>query len=237
MVTKIRLQKYIRDLLGMSRRKSDDLIAAKKVQVNGVTAKLGQLVDPQKDTVTVEGKELRGTKKLTYILLNKPAGYLTTRYDPHNPNTVYDLLPKDMNNLFPVGRLDRDTEGLLILTNDGDLSYQLTHPKHEIEKEYFAIITGKLLLNEKKQIEGGINDIDLHTSPAKVKVLRQSSSETQLNITLHEGQKREIRRIFAYFGHNVKYLKRTRVKSLKLEGLEKGKWRTLIEGEVKVLFA
>ena len=231
----LRLQKHIRDILGISRRKADDLIAEGKVEVNGAKAVLGQVVDPSCDTVMVDGKELRGVKSVAYIVMNKPYGYLTTRYDPHSPDTIYNLLPESMRSLFPVGRLDRDTEGLLILTNDGDLAYKLTHPKFEVEKEYYVVINGSLKPQEKAEIEKGIKTPDIDTSNAKLRVVLTTPSETQLYLTIHEGQKREIRRIFAHFGYNVKFLKRVRLKDLTLDKLQKGEWRTLTAEELRRL--
>jgi 23S rRNA pseudouridine2605 synthase len=231
---KIRLQKHIRDITGISRRSAEELIEHRLVRVNGEVAQLGSSVEPGEDIVVVKGKELKKetSKELTYIMMHKPAGYLTSRYDPHNPVTVYNLLPDDMRFVFPVGRLDRDTEGLLLFTNDGDLSYKLTHPKFEIEKEYFVTLNGELKSKEVSQIEKGIRTGDFKTSPAKIKTLSGRRNETNLQIILREGQKREIKRIFAFFRHKVLYLKRLRIKHLELGDLPKGEWRYLTKEEV-----
>lgn len=231
---KTRLQKYIRDITGISRRYAEELIEHRLVRVNGQVAQLGSSVETGKDIVVVKGKKLKedASKEFTYIMLHKPAGYLTSRFDPHNPVTVYKLLPEDMRFVFPVGRLDRDTEGLLLLTDDGELSYKLTHPKFEVEKEYFVTITGELKSKEVSQIEKGIRTGEFKTSPAKIKTLRCRRNETNLQIILREGQKREIKRIFAFFRYKVLYLKRLRVKHLELGDLPKGEWRNLTKEEV-----
>ncbi|EKD99830.1 MAG: ribosomal large subunit pseudouridine synthase B [uncultured bacterium] len=221
---KLRLQKYIRDQTGVSRRKAEELISAGLVTVGGKQADLGMSVDDVSDVVELNGEKLGGKKKLVYIMMNKPSGFICSRSDPHNPKTVYDLLPKEYSNLFPIGRLDIDTEGLLMLTNDGDFSYKLTHPKFEVEKEYYVLINGKLGLAEQREIEKGIKTPDLTTSPARIKILRSTPRETSLSMIIHEGQNREIKRIFAHFGYKVAYLKRIRVANYELGDLPTGQY-------------
>ena len=223
-MTQIRLQKYIRDVLGCSRRKAEEYISEGKIVVNDEQALLGMSVDPAIDTVVVDGKKLNYKKELLYMMLHKPAGYVTTRSDPYAKKTVYDLLPNDFRHLVPVGRLDQDTEGLLLFTNDGDFAYQLTHPKFEVEKEYEVILNGRLSDDQQKKIEKGLKSKEITTSSAKIVIHTRTKNETSLSMTIHEGQKREIKRIFQVFGLKVVYLKRFRMGRYELGNLKKGKW-------------
>lgn len=224
----IRLQKHIRDCLGISRRKAEEYIDRGDVTINGVIAKLGDKVDPDTDVVLMHGKSLNIVHQdFQYIMLYKPKGYITTRTDPEGRPTVYELLPSQFRHLFPVGRLDYNTEGLLLLTNDGDFAYQLTHPKFEVEKEYLVIIQGYLSEMQKKEIEKGIVSDELVTSPAHVQIKAQVDHKTSLLITIHEGQNREVRRIFDYMGFRVLHLKRTRIQQLLLEGVLLGQWKEI----------
>ena len=228
---KTRLQKYMRDCLGVSRRKAEDLIKNGRVTVDAQVAKLGTVIDSDIDKVFVDSKELKLHSKPIYIMLNKPTGFVTTRFDPQMRKTVYDLLPKNFKELFPVGRLDYDTEGLLLLTNDGDFTYKLTHPKFEIEKEYEVVLDKKVSYKQISQIEQGVKSALINTAPAKVKVL----NDKKLNLIIHEGQKREIKLIFRVFGIEVQSLKRVRIKKLYLGNLPIGKWRHLDSIEVNLL--
>ena len=224
----IRLQKYIRDCSGLSRRKAEEFIDNESVTINGVVAKLGDKVNPDMDIVLLHGKPIQlVAHEFQYIMLYKPKGYITTRTDPEGRPTVYELLPQKFRHLFPVGRLDYNTEGLLLLTNDGDFSYQLTHPKFEIEKEYLVIINGYLSETQKKEIERGLMSDDLKTSPAHVYIKAQVDNKTSLFITIHEGQNREVRRIFDYFGFRVLHLKRVRIQQLLLKNLQIGQWQEI----------
>jgi pseudouridine synthase len=209
------------------------------ILVNSVVAKPGQLIDPDQDVITnIQGDKLvRTYAKPTYILFNKPGGYITSRFDPHEKFTIYDVLPKEFNVLFPIGRLDKDTEGLLILTNDGDLSYKLTHPKFEIEKEYYVLLDKELDENVKRKIEHGLNTKEIQTSTSKINIIKNQGGRTYLNIILHEGQKREIKRMFQAFGYTVNYLKRIRVGSLLLGDLAPSEWRNLEKDEVLKLLS
>lgn len=222
---KIRLQKFIRDVSGVSRRHSEKLIFGKKVLVNAKLAKIGDKVEPRIDNVYINGKLLTGQKKNVYVVLNKPAGYLSTREDSQGRLTIYNLLPARFKKLFPVGRLDLDTEGLIILTNDGSFSYNLTHPKFQIEKEYLVKINGKLEKRDIGKIERGINSTDLKTGPCKIKLKNEESGTTSLLITINEGQNREIKRIFSHFGFTVLYLKRLRINKYILSDLKSGEWK------------
>ncbi len=234
----IKLQKYLRDSLGLSRRKADDLIDKGQVTVNAKKAELGQSIDTSTDTVLYKKKPIPDkttTKKLQYLLFNKPTGFITSRFDPHDANTIYTILPKEFETLFPVGRLDRDTEGLLILTNDGELAYKLTHPKFLVDKEYYVEIDGALKPTEKTKIEKGLKTELITSAPCKITVVKALKSSTKLNIIIHEGQKREIRKIFKTFGYHVTSLKRIRVSTLLLGELAIKKWRALTPVEVKSL--
>lgn len=227
----IRLQKYIRDSIGISRRKAEDLISAGKVKVNGQIAQLGSVVNVETDNVLLEGKEISRNEKKIYIVLNKPSGYITTRSDEQNRPTVYDLIPSEYKHLFPVGRLDYDTEGLLLLTNDGDFTYKLTHPKFEIEKEYEVVLDRNINNSQIEQIKKGVNSDLIKAAPAKVFI----QNDRKLNLIIHEGQKREIKLIFKTFGIDVLSLKRIRVHSLKLADLSVGTWRLLTSSEIRQL--
>lgn len=232
----LRLQKYLRDCLGISRRKAEEMIEQGRVSVNGQKAVIGVSVLPDQDEVIFDGKKVEpASGESMYIMLNKPKGYVTTRSDPQGRRTVFDLLPANFSHLFPVGRLDYHTEGLLLLTDDGDLAYRLTHPKFEVEKEYMVAIDGQLNGEQKSMIEKGLHTPDLRTSRAYIKIFTSSPSRTSLSITIHEGQKREVRRIFEYFAFRVLDLKRIRIQTLLLGDLVKGKWRKLEKKEYEKL--
>lgn len=205
------------------------MLNAGTILVNSITAKPGQLVDPETDIITnIQGDNIvRTFAEPMYIMFNKPGGYITSRFDPHEKFTIYDVLPKDFGVLFPIGRLDKDTEGLLLLTNDGDLSYKLTHPKFEVEKEYYVLLDKELDDNVKRRIEQGLNTSEIQTSTAKINIIKHQGGRTYLTIVLHEGQKREIKRIFQTFGYTVNYLKRIRVGNLLLGDLMPSEWRKL----------
>ena len=222
---KERLNKIIAKSGICSRRKADELIHLGRVKINGkIITELGTQADTEKDTIAVNNKPLKKQKKI-YIVLNKPKGYITTKKDPHARQTVFDLLPKKFAQLFPVGRLDKNTEGLLLLTNDGDTAQRLLHPKFEIDRVYKLTIKGALLSRVKEQIEnGGLSIEDYKTSPCRIKILSRSKLKTRLVLTIHEGRKREIRRVFELFSHNVISLKRVQFANIKLAELPSGQW-------------
>ncbi len=230
---KERLNKIIAKSGYCSRRKADELISAGKVKINGQTiTSLGILVDKDKDRVSVEGREL-GTEKKVYILLNKPRGYITTTRDKFAPRTVLELLPKMPVRLYPVGRLDKDTEGLLILTNDGPLTLKLTHPRFEVKRTYEVTIKGFLTGAKIKKIEqGGITLEDYKTSPCRIRILRRDRRQTELLFTIGEGRKREIRRIFEFVKNPVTGLKRVQFGKLKLGDLPCGKWKKISKHDI-----
>jgi len=219
-----------------SRREVARLIKEAKVTVNGeVIESFLYPVDRFKDIVAVENRPVKfDIQDNTYLVLNKPKGILTSTEDPHGNNTVIDILPDKYKNLhlFPVGRLDRETTGLVLLTNDGDLAYRLTHPRYEHKREYLVKIDGKLSQNEVSLIENGIELEDGITAPAKVKSV---NGHFDYSIILHEGRKRQVRRMFAALGHQVRDLKRVRIGNLYLGDLREGEFRELSSSEVKKL--
>lgn len=231
-----RLNKFIASSTSFSRRKADELIVKGEVFVNGKkTQTLGITVDPEKDEIKVAGQKITMQKDKIYLALNKPANFVTTREDELNRETVMSLLPK-IPNLKPIGRLDMETEGLLLFSNDGDFINHLTHPRFECEKEYLAKIAGKLTPEEQKQLEEGIlikeNGKFIKTSPTKLKVIDSSEKATTLTITIHEGRNRQIRKMFATIKHAVKYLKRLRIGKIHLGSLKNGSYRKLTKEEI-----
>ena len=222
-----------------SRRASDHLILAGKVEVNGLVVTLpGTQVNPDADVVRCEGKIARPGTSKTYLLLNKPSGYIVSASDPHNPQTVFDLLEGVDARVFPVGRLDMDTTGVLLLTDDGDLSYRLTHPSFEIRKVYRAVVRGRPSAETLGQLSRGIALEDgVTTAPAQVKLIRQLGANAVLQLTLHEGRKRQVKLMCAAVGHRVLELARIVFAGLEVGGLELGHYRSLTVGEVNRLCA
>jgi len=236
MKLKIRLQKFLAMAGIASRRASETLIQDGRVQVNGkVVKELGTKVDPNVDEVRVDGEICRLKIKPVYILMNKPKGVLTTVTDPFGRPTVIDLLVGIKERVFPVGRLDKDTEGLLIITNDGEISYKLTHPKHQIDKTYIAKVLGIPDEKDLRRLRNGILLEEGKTAPAKVRVLKKGKNFAVLEIIIHEGRKRQVRRMCEAIGHPVLDLKRIRVGELALRGLPPGGWRYMTEEEIRYL--
>lgn len=230
------MQKFLAMAGIASRRASEKLILEGRVQVNGKTVReLGVKVNPDVDEVRVDGEICRLKKKPIYILLNKPKGVLTTVKDPFGRPTIMDLLKGVKDRVFPVGRLDKDTEGLLIITNDGELSYKLTHPKYEIEKTYIAKVLGVPDERDIKKLKHGIVLDDGKTAPARVRVLKKGANFAVLEIIIHEGRKRQVRRMCEAIGHPVLSLRRTRIGRLTLRGLPPGCWRYMTEDEIRYL--
>ena len=233
---KIRLQKYFTDLGIMSRRASEKVILAGNVKINGKTAQLGDKVDPENDTVVYNGKVIKpdGEKK-RYILLNKPLGYVTTTSDEKGRETVLSLLDGLDTRVYPVGRLDMYSEGLLILTNDGELTNRLTHPKHNMIKTYSVIIKGEIspdalhTLNSPMEIDG------YKLKPVKVRVVSLKNGNSNTLFTLNEGRNRQIRKMCDKCGLTIMRLTRISIGKLKLGELERGKYRDLTPAEVAYL--
>jgi pseudouridine synthase len=240
-----RLARFLAHAGVASRRHAELLITAGRVQVNGETVTTqGTRIDPQRDEISVDGKLVRAHVRHVYVLLHKPAGYVTTAQDPQGRPTVLDLLTDDLRALrpYPVGRLDIDTSGLLLLTNDGEFALRLSHPRYSQEKHYEALVSGVPTLTTLRALRDGITFIEddgqQHTSaPARVRMLQSASNahQTWLALTIHEGRKRQIRRMLAAVNHSVLQLKRVGVGSLTLKGVELGKWRYLTEEEVAKL--
>ncbi|MBN1871153.1 MAG: rRNA pseudouridine synthase [Candidatus Omnitrophica bacterium] len=218
-----------------SRRKAASIIEEGRVLVNGsVIRERSHPVDLESDKIVVDGKSIDAKEKI-YILLNKPRGYITSRCDPEGRKTVFDLIPSRFKNLHPVGRLDRDTTGLLILTNDGELTYRLTHPKFEIRKKYWIRCKGMIQDKEKTRLERGMVIDGKKTARAKVTLLKNNTDSSELYIEIHEGRKRQIRYMFLYLGRPVKRIERVAYESLTLGSLKKGEFRYLTNSEVRRL--
>ena len=231
----IRLQKYIAKSGVASRRKAEELILEGKIQVNGKTiTELGTKVNPEKDIVTYNGKTLKIEEEFVYILLNKPIGYVTTVKDQFGRDSVLDLV-KIKEHLVPVGRLDMYTSGALILTNDGDFVYKVTHPKHEIEKTYTVTIKGIVKNEEVEMLRKGVKIEDYTTKPAKVKILKTDEEKniSRLEITIHEGKNRQVRKMCEAVGHKVIALHRSKIAGIGVKDIPLGKWRFMKEKEIR----
>lgn len=228
----MRLAKYIAQTGQASRRKAEDLIRQGFVKVNGTTVKTPAFfVDPEVDRVEVSGTPVQEEDKL-YVLLYKPAGYLATVADPFGRPTVMDLLKITDKRLYPVGRLDFDTEGLLLLTNDGAFTNQMIHPRHGVLKTYEALVQGRVLPSELEQLKNGIELEDGPTAPARARILRTGRHDSTVELKIHQGRKRQVKRMFQAIGHPVIYLKRTGFGFLTLKNLQPGKYRLLTPQEV-----
>lgn len=229
-----RLQKLLSAAGVCSRRAAEAYIAAGRVRVNGETAVLGQRADPDRDEICLDGVPLPGQEKKVYLLLNKPRGYVTTLSDEQGRKTVAELVSGCGARVYPVGRLDLDSEGLLLMTNDGALMQRLLHPSHEISKTYLTSVYG--------DVEGAaerlerVTDLDGESiRPARVRLLRKTGRTAELVITIHEGKNRQIRRMCTSCGLTVKRLRRVREHTLELGDLPAGAWRFLTETEISAL--
>lgn len=230
-----RLQKYLAQAGVASRRKCEELILDGKVQVNGkIVTELGSKVDPLNDYVRVNGKPVKKEFPV-YILLNKPIGVVTTASDEKGRKTVLDLI-RISQRIFPVGRLDMNTSGLLLLTNDGTLANGLMHPRHEVDKRYRAEVQGNLTDQQITQLEQGIMLDDGITAPAKVRLLKRESNKSLFEITIHEGRNRQVRRMCDAVGHPVISLIRVKLAFLTVDGLQTGHWRHLTVEETDRLY-
>ena len=234
-MSEIRLQKYLADAGVASRRKCEEYIAKGRVEVNGQVVTVPGTKINGGEMVKVDGKEIRREHKKVYILLNKPVGYISTAKDQFSRKTVLDLTDTVKERIYPVGRLDYDTSGLIILTNDGELTNMLTHPSHEIGKVYRAVIDGSLRDDDINRLKTGVDIEDYTTAPADVRVLRSSKKQSVVEITIHEGRNRQVRRMFEVLGYAVLHLKRTAIGPIAVQGLEEGKWRYLSKNEVESL--
>lgn len=232
----IRLQKFLAQAGVASRRKSEELIRQGRVSVNGTIATDMGIKVYEGDLVALDGQCVCREEKKVYIMLNKPLGYVSTVKDQFSRKTVLDLLQGVKERIYPVGRLDYDTSGLLLLTNDGDFAYRLTHPSHELEKVYRAKVIG---LPDKKAMDSftaGLRIDDYITSPAQIKIIDSGREFSTLEIAIHEGRNRQVRKMCEAIGHPVVSLKRISIGGLRLGGLPEGAWRHLSQPEIKMLY-
>lgn len=232
-----RLQKYLANCGIASRRKCEEFILQGKVKVNGTTITgLGFKVNPKQDVIEYNGKEVKKTDKKVYVLLNKPIDYVTTAKDQFNRPTVLDLVNVE-EKVLPVGRLDMYTSGALILTNDGDFIYKVTHPKYEIEKTYTVTVKGITTQEDVKKLENGVKIDDYISGKAKVKILKTNEEKnfSRLQIIIHEGKNREVRKMCEVIGKKVLALHRRKIGNLDVKNLKIGQWRYLTQKEVESL--
>ena len=233
----VRLQKYLASCGVASRRAAEKLIVDGRVTVNGeLVTGLGFLVDPLNDTVCADGVPVRPTEK-AYYMLNKPRGCLTTRSDPQGRPTVYDLMGDIPYRVFAAGRLDRETKGLLLFMNDGELKYRLTHPKFQVERTYRAVVEGCPSASTLKRLREGVRLSDGMTAPARARVIRKGSQSSEIELTLFEGKKNEVRRMCKGVGHPVTHLTRVSMAGLRLGELPVGQYRALTAAEVATLWS
>ncbi len=232
---KLRLNKFLSNSGVASRRKCDEIIASGKVTVNGkVVTEIGSQINEKKDKVMVEGKAVCLPSSFVYIKLNKPKGYACTASDEKGRKTIYDLVDCE-ERLFSIGRLDYNTEGLIILTNDGDFANKVSHPRYDVEKEYRVTIEGKIKESELAVLRKGVVVDSQKMPPAKVKLLSQDENVSKISVVINEGQNRQVRRMFEAIGREIKLLKRVRIGSVRLGGLSRGQWRDLTEDELNLL--
>lgn len=231
----IRLQKFLAEVGIASRRKSEELILAGKVKVNDqLVTELGIKIDPFKDKVKFNNKIVKYQNKDIYLMLNKPTGYITSVSDEKGRKTVIDLIDIK-ERIYPIGRLDYNTSGLLILTNDGDLTYRLTHPKHEVNKKYIVTVSGNPKPEQLELLRKGVDLGVYKTSSSKLRIMESKGDKTKLEVIIHEGKNRQIRRMFDHINCPVIDLKRIAIGKLKIQGLQQGKYRHLTKDEINYL--
>ena len=231
----MRINKFLAEKGVASRRHADEMIAAGRVKINGAVATLGANVE-ERDEVLVDDVLLsREEKKEEYYIMNKPKGVICTVSDDRGRKTVMDLLPDSVGRVFPVGRLDYETEGLLILTNDGDLAFRLTHPTSEIPKTYLVRIEGTMTEKDLNPIRSGVELDGVLTKKCKAHIVETDKAYTKVHITITEGRNRQVRRMFEAIGRSVAFLKRVSIGRLKLTGLDRGEVRPLTEQEIAYL--
>ena len=231
-----RLQKVLAKAGVASRRHSEELILSGKVKVNGkFVTELGTKVNPLKDRIQVNGKPLPAAEKKVYYILNKPRGYVTSLNDDRGRKTIMDILEGIEQRVYPVGRLDYDSEGLLLLTNDGELTQALTHPSHKVKKTYQVTVKGIPEMEQLKAMAKGLELEDGLTAPADVKLVSIGEDRAGLEVSIHEGRNRQVRRMFEHIGHEVLRLRRVRIGSLGLDKLKSGEFRPLTLKEIREL--
>ena len=232
-----RLQKLLASAGVASRRKAEEMIAAGRVSVNGVTVtELGTKADFGKDRIFVDGKPVVHKERKIYVMMNKPKGYLCTVSDTHDRPIVLDLLPDWHVRIYPVGRLDMDTSGLLLLTNDGKFTNAMIHPSHRINKVYRVRVKGTPTEDQIEELKRGLVTEEESFAPAKIRFLAKEGKYTTWQVVIHEGKKRQVRRMFDAVGHRVEALTRTNFDFLSVDGLKEGEWRFLKKDEVRRLF-
>lgn len=234
----MRINKYIASCGIASRRKAEEIILDKRVKVNGKTVcELSINIDENKDIVEIDGKIISLSKNNIYIVLNKPEGYITTVKDQFDRPNVLDLVTDIKERVYPIGRLDYETSGLLILTNDGDLTYKLTHPKHEVDKTYVALVKGQPTYEELKKFREGLDIEDYKTAPAKIRVVdvNEEKKYSKCEIKIHEGRNRQVRKMCKAINHPVLRLRRIAMGEIRLKGLKVGEYRHLTKEEIKYL--
>lgn len=233
----VRLQKFLAEAGVASRRASEQIILEGRVSVNGRTVReLGSKIDEGHDKVTLDGAPVRQKRKL-YIALNKPPGYICSRVDDRERRTIGELLPKEWNNLYSVGRLDYDSEGLIFLTNDGEFSLRLTHPRYGVRKKYLATVEGRVEQDMLQLFVRGVVHEGDKLRVERARTLSVHNSTSLVELELAEGKNREVRRLFESQGLVVSRLVRTQIGKIKLGELRSGKWRTLTEAEIKSLLS
>jgi 23S rRNA pseudouridine2605 synthase len=231
----VRLQKFLAEAGVTSRRAGEQMILAGRVQVNGHTVDaLGSKVEPTHDQVTVDGQAVRAKRKI-YLALNKPPGLVCSRQDEFNRPRIYDLLPKEWAHLHSVGRLDYNSEGLLFLTNDGEFSLRLTHPRYGVHKKYLAAVDGKVEGDMLRRLTQGVSYQGERFKAHRARLVSGSQAQSVVELDLAEGKYREVRRLFESQGRTVRRLQRIQIGNIKLGELKPGKWRTLTETEIKSL--
>lgn len=233
----IRLQKYLAEAGIASRRKCEEYITDGRIKVNGkIINELGTKVNPEKDEIYFDDKKIENKEELVYILLNKPIGYVTTAKDQFNRDTVMNLI-KIKERVVPVGRLDMYTSGALLLSNDGNFVYKITHPKHEINKTYTVTLKGIVTKEDIEKLEKGVDIGGYITKPAKVKILKTDIEKniSRLEITIHEGKNRQVRKMCEAIGKKVQALHRTKIGNISVKTLKIGQWRYLTKKEIEEL--
>lgn len=231
----MRINKFLAEKGLASRRHADEMISAGRVKINGQLATLGANVEEGDEVMVDDVLVSMEETKLEYYIMNKPKGIVCTVSDDRGRKTVMDLLPEGVGRVFPVGRLDYATEGLLILTNDGDLAFRLTHPTAEIPKTYMARIEGTLTEKDLNPIRSGIELDGVLTKKCKAHIVETNKAYTKVHVTITEGRNRQVRRMFEAIGKNVEFLKRVSIGQLKLKGLDRGEIRALTEMEIAYL--
>lgn len=233
----VRLQKYIAMCGAASRRHAEEFITQGRVKVDGaVVTELGTKVEVGANRVSLDGKELRVERKKYYIMLNKPYGYISAVKDQFDRPTVLDLIKDEIKvSLYPVGRLDYDTEGLLLLTNDGDFTYHITHPKNKVGKTYIVTLKGGITIGHLNALRRGIRVEDYKTAPAEVDLLDSVPGQSKVQIKIHEGKNRQVRKMFESLGYTVAALERVAIGTVTLGNLPRGRWRHLTSFEVNYL--